>query len=247
MIVLMLMEPVEIFPGAVIVRLGLYLKEYEALVIGDLHIGFEDSLIQRGVLVPKFQERATLGLLKEIVERCPGHINQVILNGDVKHEFARISSPEWSGALNVIDFLRSRVEKITIIKGNHDTIIGPIAKRHDIEVVKEVRLGRFLITHGDSIHSVAGVDCVIIGHEHPAIGLREGARVERYKCFLKGKFRSKTLIVMPSFLPATEGTDVISSARLSPFLKGDISDFEVFVVEGKTYHFGKLSKVAALK
>ncbi|MEK6960172.1 MAG: metallophosphoesterase [Nanoarchaeota archaeon] len=241
------MDSLKIFPGAVIVGLGLYLKEYKTLVIADIHIGFEDSLIARGVLVPKFQERATLAKLKDVLDSCPGPISRVILNGDVKHEFARASSPEWSGALKVIDLLMSKGHSVTIIKGNHDTMIGPIAKKRDIEVVKEARIGRFLVTHGDSIPSVAGVDCVIIGHEHPAIGLREGARVERYKCFLKGRFKSKTLIVMPSFLPATEGTDLISSVRLSPFLKGDISDFEVFIVEERVYRFGRLSKVAALK
>lgn len=241
------MESLEIFPGAVIVSLGLYLEEHKVLVIGDLHVGFEDSLIERGVLVPKFQERATLALLKDILDNCPGPIAQVILNGDVKHEFARVSSPEWSGALKVIDLLLSKGHKVTIIKGNHDTIIGPIAKKRDIDVVKEFRVGRFLVTHGDAIPSVSGSDCVIIGHEHPAVGLREGARIERYKCFLKGKFRSKTLIVMPSFLPATEGTDLASNRRLSPFLKKDISDFEVFIVEERVYRFGRLSRIASLK
>lgn len=87
---------------------------------------------------------------------------------------------------------------------------------------------------------------IIIGHEHPSIGLQEGNRVEKYKCFLKGKYKDKTLIVMPSMNQLTEGTDVLTERLLSPYLKEknshtNINSFETWIVEGnEVFYFGKL-------
>ena len=80
---------------------------------------------------------------------------------------------------------------------------------------------------------------LIIGHEHPAVSVREGVKQELYKCFLLGSWHGKKLIVMPSFFTIAEGLDVKKEKTLSPFLK-DISDFNVFIVADKIYKFGKL-------
>ena len=62
-------------------------------------------------------------------------------------------------------------------------------------------------------------------------------RFEKFKCFLKGKYKNKLLIVQPSFNLLTIGTDILKQRLQSPFLK-DIKDFEVFIVEDKIYDFG---------
>jgi len=79
--------------------------------------------------------------------------------------------------------------------------------------------------------------------EHPAISVGDGTRVEKYKCFLKGKFKGKELIVQPSFNLVTEGSDILKEKVLSPFLKQDLSNFEVFVVSDKVYEFGKIKDI----
>ncbi len=84
---------------------------------------------------------------------------------------------------------------------------------------------------------------IIIGHEHPAISLIDGPRVEQFKCFLKGKFKGKNLIVQPSLNPIVEGNDITRDEILSPFLKGGIGNFDVFTVEDKVYDFGKLKNL----
>jgi uncharacterized protein len=105
------------------------------------------------------------------------------------------------------------------------------------------------ICHGDKIlnnEDFKKSKIIIIGHEHPSIGLQEGNRVEKYKCFLKGKFKDKTLIVMPSMNQLTEGTDVLTERLLSPYLKEkngckNINTFETWIVEqNEVFHFGKL-------
>ena len=87
------------------------------------------------------------------------------------------------------------------------------------------------------------IKTVIIGHEHPAINLKDGPRSEKYKCFLKGKFKSYDLIVQPSFTPLIEGTDILAEDLLSPFLKKNLYDFQVFIVGDKVYDFGKIKKL----
>ena len=100
------------------------------------------------------------------------------------------------------------------------------------------------MTHGDYIPAKLA-PIIIMGHEHPAITLREKAKAEKFKCFLKGKYKKSMLIVQPSFNPLTEGTDVIKEQVLSPLI-ADISKFEVYVVNDKTHEvlpFGRIKNI----
>lgn len=238
--------------GLEIVDLALYIKANRILIFGDFHIGLEDSLIEQGTLVPRFQTKDALERAKAILDKIKGPLDLIVINGDLKHEFASISSQEWRGILALLDLFLSRAKKVIIVKGNHDVALGPIAKKRQVEVVKSLRLQDIIIAHGDAILPLDKAKTVIIGHEHPAVSIRDGGRVERFKCFLKGSYRparslrSATLIAMPSFQLSNPGTDIIFESRLSPFLKKDLDDFEVFVVEDKVYRFGTVKAIAAL-
>ena len=48
------------------------------------------------------------------------------------------------------------------------------------------------------------------------------------------------MIVMPSFNPITIGTDLLKGQFISPFMKVNISSFEVYVVADNVYYFGKV-------
>ena len=100
--------------------------------------------------------------------------------------------------------------------------------------------------HGDKIPSdwdKIQEETLIIGHEHPSVGIRSGERIEKIKCFLAGEFRSKNIIVMPSFNFITEGSDVLNEKSLSPFLnKTNWHDMEIYGVENfEIFYFGKIS------
>ena len=174
-------------------------------------------------------------------------LNKIIINGDIKHEFGTISEQEWRHTLRLLDFLSRYCDEVILIQGNHDTILGPIAKKRNVKVLENYKIEEILITHGDKIppkEELKGINTIIIGHEHPAVSIHEGPRTELFKCFLKGKWGNKTLIVQPSFNLVTEGTDVLKEQLLSPFLKQDISNFEPFIVADKIYNFGKLKKLS---
>ncbi|MBI2141983.1 metallophosphoesterase [Candidatus Woesearchaeota archaeon] len=232
--------------GIEIVDLALYLRHYKTLVIGDVHLGFEEAMNRQGVLLPRFQYRDTVERLGRIFDAVGAKLDAVVVNGDLKHEFGEISGQEWRDVLKFLDFLLERCEKVVLIKGNHDIVLHPIARKRSIEVQDHYFLqspGRIYISHGHKIPEDADfrkAKTIIIGNEHPAVTIREGARAELFKCFLKGKWKSKALIAMPSFNQVTIGTDVLKEKLLSPLLHRGIGRFEVFVIADRVYGFGSL-------
>ena len=213
--------------------LSLYLVKEKTLVFADFHIGYEEALNKEGILIPRFQLKETLERLERIFlffKRNKKEINKIIINGDLKHEFGTISEQEWRDALKLLDFLNKYCKEIILIKGNHDTILGPIADKRSLKIVDFLKFEDVLIIHGDKINKhienlIKKAKIIIISHEHPALSLKEGFRVELFKCFLKGKYKKKTLIVQPSFNLVTEGTDVSKEGLLSPFLHQALGSF----------------------
>ncbi|MFH1637619.1 MAG: metallophosphoesterase [Candidatus Woesearchaeota archaeon] len=223
---------------------GLGLVFGKALIIADVHMGYEESLNKKGILLPRKQYKETIWKLKDMLSNA--EVDTIIINGDIKHEFGTISETEWRHTLQLIDFLSEKCKKLILLKGNHDTILGPIAKKRDIEVKDYHVIKDTFICHGHIIpKGFNKCKRIIIAHEHPAIAIKEDSRVEKFKCFLKGKYKGKELIVMPSLNTVTEGTDIVSEEKLSPFLQQDLSSFEVYVVEGRDlFYFGKVKSIA---
>ena len=234
----------EISKGIKIMDAALWFETEKVLVINDLHIGYEEALHRKGILVPRFQLEQITKKLNLIFGKVKPA--KVIINGDLKHEFGKVLRQEWKEVLEFLDYVLRRVPEVIIIKGNHDPIIKPIADKKGIAVMNEYMVGDSLIVHGDTLVETTAKR-VIIGHEHPAITIREGSKWEKYKCFLKGTWKNKgkniELIAVPSFNPLLEGTDVLKEQLLSPFLE-DIKSFEVYVVGEKgVYYFGKIKEL----
>ena len=225
----------EISKGIEIIGTGLFVRSEKLLIINDLHIGYEEALQQRGVLVPRFQMKEIIRMLQEMIEKV--HPVRILLNGDVKHEFGKVLRREWREVIEVIDFLRG------------------------VQIVTDYRFNETLIVHGDEVvgsERLDGVKRIIIGHEHPAITISDKGKREKYKCFLKGKWKSREtkgrerlgkkkveaeIIAVPSFNPLLEGTDVLKEEVLSPFLER-VREFEVYVVsKGEVFAFGKVKDV----
>jgi len=264
------------------IDLALYTNNH--LILADFHIGYEEALNKQGLLVPRFQFEEIIKRLESIFLRLKNKsIEKIIVNGDLKHEFGTISEQEWRLTLRLLDFLEKHCKEIILIKGNHDTILGPIAQKRNIKVLehylihsqvsifkketlfkksmkntmkkasliknslkklnKKIENNNILVIHGDKMPSkelLDGASTIIIGHEHPAVSIREGPRAELFKCYLVGKWKGKNLIAQPSFNLVVEGSDVLKEEILSPFLRQSLSSFDVFVVADKVYGFGKL-------
>lgn len=219
-----------------------------AILLADPHIGYEEALNKQGILVPRFQLGEELAKLRQLAKltKIKGKFELAIINGDIKHEFGK--SQEWKDMLRFLDALSKLAGRVILVRGNHDTILGPIAARKGIELVDHLSIDDVYVTHGHKLprgRLPAKVKTVLIGHVHPALALREGQRVERYKCWLVGSWRRKQLIVQPSFFTVMEGSDVLKEQGLSPFLQNTrLGSFRAIAIEKeRLYDFGKLGRL----
>ena len=183
------------------------------LVIGDLHLGYEEVLNEAGVFVTREMFKEMIEYFDRVFERI-GEVDYVILLGDVKHEFGGILRQEWNDVLGLFDYLEGKLEKkgeIVIIKGNHDTILEPIVRKR-----KRIRLENYFIVrdycfvHGDREFKEMKdkeIKYWIMGHGHPAVKISDRIKIEKYKCFLRGKYKGKEIIMVPSFFEYSEGSD----------------------------------------
>ncbi|MAF50931.1 MAG: phosphoesterase [Nanoarchaeota archaeon] len=213
--------------------LSLVYKDH--LIISDLHIGLEEALNKQGILIPRFQFEEIKTKLKKILTK---EIKTVVVNGDLKHEFGTISEQEWRHTLEVLDLCLENNRNVILVKGNHDTILDPIAEKKNLEILEEYVVDDITIIHGNKLKEIK-TKIIIIGHEHPAIRVQDNIRTESYKCFLKGDYKDKTLIIIPSFSLVTQGTNILTEKDLSPFYESR-DNFEVFIVGDKIYSFGKI-------
>jgi len=235
--------------GIKIIDLALFFEKEKILVLGDLQLGIEEFFSSKGIILPRFNLKKIKARLERIFSEV-NKVNEIIINGDLKHEFERISKQEWLEVFDLIEFLLKKTKKITIVKGNHDINLKPILKFHKLKIYDNYFIEKLktFILHGDKLpdkksNEFKKAKLLIIGHEHPAISLRQGTKKELFKCFLKGKFNGKTLIVLPSFTDAAIGTDLFNEQLLSPFLQQNIDEFEAWLIEDKAYYFGKIKDI----
>ena len=237
------MQYTTISDGIKIIDLALQIDEY--LIISDLHLGYEESLNKEGIMIPKFQYNKILERISEI--QIASDCSKIIINGDLKHEFGKISKQEWVEVNEFLDYLMDEFIEVILIKGNHDNFTNIISEKKNLELCEYYLIDdKILCTHGhELIELPPNVEYIIIGHEHPCIGLRSGERVEKIKSFLYGDYKDKKIIIMPSFNFISEGSDILHEKLLSPFLKKkNIDAFEVYGVENfEIFFFGKISKI----
>ena len=229
----------------------------DILVIGDLHIGYDERFgrsigqVQLENILEKLE-----GIFKQIKE-LGIKVKRVVLLGDVKHVFSGITDIEWRETLSLLDYIKvkSGGAKIIIIKGNHDNVLEPIVKKRNIDLKDyyfvSIEGKKYCFLHGDKMfEQCLDADWLLFGHWHPSITLSDNYKRERFKCFLKGKWKRKNVIIFPSFSDIKYGSDLNNlkdeNDKFSFIKYKDIIKFEVIIYnndEKKEYNFGKLNKL----
>lgn len=235
-------EKLEISKGIFIVNKALWLEKQKILAIADLHIGYEEYLVEQGILIPKKQLEIIKNEIFSLLELKP---KKIIINGDLKHEFGEISKQEWKETNEILDILLKK-SKVILVKGNHDTILEPIAKRKGLKILDYYCANNICFMHGhkifDNVIKNKKINIIVLAHIHPAITLREGIKTEKYKCWIIGKWKNKKIIIMPSFIFYSEGFDVSSYKFEENFLK-NIKNFNVYAIGDKVYWLGKVKDI----
>ncbi|MBW6442576.1 metallophosphoesterase [Patescibacteria group bacterium] len=230
---------------------SIFFPDKGVLVLGDIHIGYEQALIDAGVLIPNRQVKDIISDLKKIIKKIKDskyNLKEIIFLGDIKHLFS-YAWKEKDNLDKIVEFLEEYIpqEKIIFIRGNHDTTeIHSKIKLRDFYIHGEIA---FLHGHKSFLEIFdKKIKVIITGHLHPSVILTEvpGVKIESYKCFLEGSYKNKTFIVLPSFIKFVEGTAIndyeemyLESFSIIP--KREIMNFKVYILgEERIYEFGKV-------
>ncbi len=208
---------------------GFYISDLNAVVIADLHIGYERELYERGIIVGDITGRM-VNRIEKIINKY--NAENLIILGDVKHDIR--------GYEENLKFLENLNAKIIIAKGNHD---GNIEKMGNFEVhsSRGFRTGYFGFLHGHSWpdKDVMKAKYVFMGHIHPEIGLRDSiGYIHKYPCHLIGRLSEKgrkiydsnpKIFIVSAFNPLVGSADI----DIGPLFRNNIiGDFEVYLLNG---------------
>jgi hypothetical protein len=222
----------------------LFLTDEGVLVLNDLHLGYEKSM-QHQVPAMRLRKDDTLKQLQDVLTHYGKRLNLVIINGDIKEEYGTINWDERDQVIALTKMLKKYVPHVVFIKGNHDTLLPKLFENLAVEYEEAYVFGPYFFTHGHKQYPVPKeVEYVFIGHDHPAISISDSIRKEKFKCYLFGTYKSKRLIVLPSFSTATIGQDIKEGNFLSPYVPDDIGMFEVIATENNEFFdFGKVKDI----
>ncbi len=242
----MLDENVELIDGRPIA----YLKDIKALVISDLHLGYEGMMSKEGVLIPPVNLKRILEIIEEAAKGRA--VNTVIIDGDIKNEFSTVEQAEFNELYDLIMFSRSKKLELVLIKGNHDNFVERYREPFKLKVYRQSwKTGRYLFFHGEEMPEGIdrSVELLIMGHEHPAIGVYNTiGKQEKLKCFLYGRYKRRKLIVLPAANFFAGGTAVNLEPKenlLAPIFKRlDIDKMHAIVIGyGSTIDFGTVKSL----
>lgn len=227
-----------------------HISSINAIVVSDMHLGYEGHMAKSGVFIPKANLKKILSDLDKGIRKSKA--SKIIVAGDIKNEFSGVEQDEFNELYDIIKFCRDRKVELILIKGNHDNFIDRYKKPFSLEIFdREARIGDYHIFHGDRIPKLAGKvpRMLIAGHEHPSIGVVNSiGRMERLRCFVLGKYKGTRMLVLPAISYFATGSDINTrpeSRLLSPVLKSMDLDraHAIAVGYGSTIDFGTIGRL----
>ena len=176
---------------------ALYWPDEATLILADLHLEKGSALARRGIFLPPYDSRATLGRLKRLCERFEP--KRVIALGDSFHD------PEGPARLPEADRALltglTRRHGFVWIAGNHDGV-SPASLGG--AVTEELSVGPLVFRHLPS----AEASGEIAGHLHPCASVSVKGRRFRRRCFVG----DGTRLILPAFGAFTGGLDLFDQA-----------------------------------
>lgn len=144
-----------------------------ALIVADLHVGWEVALADQGIHVPS-QTFKMLDKLLKLIDYC--NPTRILMLGDIKHTIARIQLGEWKDIPELFEKLTQRVKNVEIVLGNHDGNLEPLlpssVKIFPSTGTTIADVGFF---HGNAWPSPELLQChsLVMGHVHPTVMFRD--------------------------------------------------------------------------
>jgi uncharacterized protein len=227
-----------------------HIKSINALVICDVHLGYEGHMAKRGVFIPKANLKKILKELKEGIESSDA--DKIIIVGDIKNDFSGVQQDELNELYEIIKLCKENKIELHLIKGNHDNFIDRYKEPFKLHTYQnEMQLGDYFFFHGDKLPNLPDKKpkMLISGHEHPLIGIvNKVGRVEKLRCFLLGKYKDMEFLVLPAISYFATGSDITLHSKsniISPLLrKIEVDKMHAIAIGyGSTIDFGTIGNL----
>lgn len=219
-------------------------------VISDIHLGREDISLAKNLGLTSVSSIKQRLIDAKIEFEKINVVKKLIINGDLYDDFGGANYSQKEELKEFIDFVKEEFTEFIYISGNHDTYINKYLETLNIVSRDYYITNGMLFIHGDKIIDVEDgeYNIIIIGHEHPSVVITDKIRHEHFKCFLYGKYKDKDIVVLPSFIMTSIGTNLIGVRAeniLSPYLKENLKELNVVIVDDtkKTHYFGLLKEL----
>lgn len=200
-----------------------YLRSFKALVLADVHLGYEEELANAGVYVPRFQLNHVKKVLEEAFNAVD--VSKLVIAGDLKHSFSGLGKVEKAELIKFFTYVLPKVDEVVVVRGNHDNYLPTLQRRYMFKFTEALPLGEYLIIHGhkDVVEEYSGWRYLIFGHEHPSISLRDSlGKLGKFPCYLVGELSDgREFVTLPAVGAYQTGSRITlnSETYISPILK----------------------------
>ncbi len=166
-----------------------------AIVIADLHLGWEVTLARQGIHVPSQVPRLLEKLRKILEDTRP---DLLILLGDVKHTVSKVEFEEWKFVPEFFDKLVEIIPSVEVVPGNHDGNLEPLTPP-SVKINKSngmILWDTVGLFHGHAWPAPPLLGCkyLVMGHLHPVVVFKDqlGFRITR-QAWVRAKSEGKKL------------------------------------------------------
>ncbi|UCC58769.1 MAG: metallophosphoesterase [Candidatus Bathyarchaeum sp.] len=218
-------EPVQPYPALLLQK-----DSDRALVVSDLHIGWERLLSQRGVHVPS-QTPKIKNMMLRLVKECKP--TRLIFLGDIKDAIAKVEIEEWRDIPDFFETINEKVSDIQVVLGNHDGNLEPLLPE-TIKIIPPTGaiFGDVGLFHGHAwpAPELLGCSSLVTGHVHPTVAIRDpmGFRMTRQvwvKAPCDGEKLAKSLLKHLSAKINSNSLSILNSK-----VKGKLKVSQLFIM-----------------
>ena len=211
-------------------RRAVWMTGSRTLIVSDLHIGFPWVQKERGEWMhqedPDEPRRRLATLASEYQP------SEIVFLGDLVHKLVDLVAIE--NELRALLEPLSNHCRLVLVRGNHDA--GFVSRQETwalpITVVDERVVDGRILRHGhlpiaEEVDAAATEQMpMILGHEHPAVHVRDGMTSAKHHCFLVGR----DCVVLPAFSGWVTGMLVGTDTFLSPLLSSPRFDRAIPII-----------------
>jgi len=224
------------------------------IALADIHLGYEAGLLKKGLIIKSKIDEILDEILEILISEQPDHL---IIVGDLKDELFGAGAGTEYRLTRFFSKLGEEVEKITVVKGNHDGRIEDVLPEDAALIGSRggiVENVGFFHGHSWPLAEVLEAPLVVTAHNHATFSsILAGEKYFYHPCWVRGKLDANKVtehypdadpkkmaegefILLPSFAKTGKGVVVNGDGSfLGPVLSNGLlveGDARVYLLDG---------------